>query len=138
MKKILGLLLIVGLTGCSNNEKAESNEVKVDPEIHAAYKEQMRKKQEAYRKITIPENMDVVDMTTCTAAAMKAGQGIELFTPWADALTLRYSKIHPNKSPQEIDSYTTERISDKRKYLQSIGISTATGFYKFYQQNCDF
>jgi hypothetical protein len=137
MKKLVFLALIVGLVGCSSDNK-EVESVKVDPEIQAAYKEQMRQKQAAYPKINIPKSMDVVEMAKCTAAAMKAGQGIELFNPWAEALTLRYKAIYPNKNSDELDRYTTERIIDKRRYLESIGISTSVGFYKFYKQNCQF
>lgn len=128
--------MLLVLVGCSNNNHEVEN-VKTDPEIKAAYKEQMQKKQEAYPKVNIPKSMDVVEMAKCTAAAMKAGQGIELFNPWAEALTLKYGLIYPNKNSDELDRYTTERIIDKRRYLESIGISTPVGFYKFYKQNCE-
>ena len=128
--------MLLVMVGCSNNN-SEAENVKTDSEIKVAYKEQMQKKQEAYPKVNIPKSMDVVEMAKCTAAAMKAGQGIELFTPWAEALTAKYGLIYPNKNSDELDRYTTERIIDKRRYLESTGISTPIGFYKFYKQNCE-
>lgn len=133
MKKLLGVFFILALYGCSDTKEVES-----DPEIKAKYEQKIKEKIDANPKINIPSSMDVVDIAVCTAAAMKAGQGIELFRPWADTLTARYKKIYPNKSPEELDSYVTERMSDKRKYLESTGISTSAGFYKFYKQNCEF
>lgn len=135
MKKTILFSMLLIVAGCSNNN-SETVNAKTDSEIKAAYKEQMQKKQEVHPKVNIPESMDVVEMAKCTAAAMKAGQGIELFNPWAEALTAKYALIYPNKNPDELDRYTTERIIDKRRYLESIGMSTPVDFYNFYKQNC--
>lgn len=67
---------------------------------------------------------------------MKSGQGIELYMIWVNALETRYKRIYPNKSQKEVENYTLERVLDKRKKLNSDGISTTPAFKKFYTQNC--
>lgn len=81
-------------------------------------------------------SLSTVDMAVCTAAAMKSGQGIQLYTTWANALEARYKRIYSNKSQKEIESYTVERVLDKRKKLNNDGISTTPAFKNFYTKNC--
>jgi len=132
MQKVIKKLLLIFsmglfLFGCSKQDTEDAHPVLAQADnIHPSES-----------TVKIPKNLDVVEIAKCTAAAMKAGQGIELYRPWADELTRRYSKIYPEKSKSEIDNYTTERILDKRRYLESLGISTPVGFYKFYKQNCE-
>lgn len=78
----------------------------------------------------------VTDMATCTAAAMKSGVGAKVYTKWADALLKKYQSIYPNKSFNEVDSYTSERILDKKRRLQSKGYDTTLAFKKYYDINC--
>lgn len=81
-------------------------------------------------------DLGTTDLATCTAAAMKSGQGIELYQVWSSALDSRYKVIYPNLSDTDRDAYTSERILDKRRNLQTRGIGTAPAFRKFYDENC--
>lgn len=80
--------------------------------------------------------LGTTDVALCTAAAMKSGQGIELYKVWSTALYSRYKLIYPKLSDADRDAYTSERIIDKRKSLQTRGIETAPAFKKFYDDNC--
>lgn len=81
-------------------------------------------------------DLETAEMAVCTAAVMKAGMGIEPYRKWAKALNNRYQKIYQDKSPNEIDKYTSERIVDKRAELQRRGISSKAAFKRFYETNC--
>jgi hypothetical protein len=81
--------------------------------------------------------MDVTDIALCTAAAMKSGQGIEVYRRWSSALLKRYQVIYPNYSTQQLDAYTAERTLDKRKELERRGIHTRPAFQKFLKENCE-
>ncbi|MBA1250293.1 MULTISPECIES: hypothetical protein [Pseudomonas] len=80
--------------------------------------------------------LGTTDLAMCTAAAMKSGQGIELYKVWSSALDSRYKVIYPTLSDADRDAYTSERIIDKRKSLQTQGIGTTPAFKKFYDDNC--
>lgn len=81
-------------------------------------------------------SLNITDFLICTSAAMKSGQGIDVFKKWSKPLQARYAVIYPNKSSKEIDSYSAERIVDKRKELNRMGIFTTPEFLRFYNQNC--
>jgi hypothetical protein len=76
------------------------------------------------------------DMAVCTAAAMKSGQGFDLYKRWVGALEARYKIIYSNLSPKEVDSYTAERVMDKKRSLNKKGIQTSSAFKNFYSVNC--
>lgn len=80
--------------------------------------------------------MDIVDLANCTAASMKMGNGISFYQKWADVLHVRYQKISPSKSFDEIDKYTSERIIDKKKGLERKGIQSQQAFTDYYNLNC--
>ena len=80
--------------------------------------------------------LDITDMAICTAAAMKSGNGIEIYKRWANALNARYKIIFPHLSDKERDIYTAERIMDKKKALNRKGYETTPTFKKFYSLNC--
>jgi hypothetical protein len=82
-------------------------------------------------------SLGTVDLALCTAAAMKSGQGIPLYTRWSSALDARYKIIYPALSDAQRDAYTSERIIDKRKNLERRGIATAPAYLRFYGSNCE-
>lgn len=85
-------------------------------------------------KIQPTTKLDVVDTALCTAAAYK--QDFKTFTLWSTELNNRYTLIFPQKTKDEIDSYTTERIQDKKRALERKGFSTKPALQKYYQMNC--
>lgn len=80
--------------------------------------------------------LSITDFAICTAAAMKSGKGIAFYEKWSAPLTKRYAIIFPKKTPEQIDTYTTERINDKRRGLERKGVMTTQAFFKFYESNC--
>lgn len=82
------------------------------------------------------DQIDITDLATCTAAAMKSGQGIILFNKWSNALQAKYQLIYPQKSHQEIDSYSAGRIMDKKRRLQEKGLDSTSAFKNYYDVNC--
>lgn len=80
-------------------------------------------------------DLDITDFLICTAATLKTGP-VEKYVKWADALNARYSLIYPDKTLQQIQSYTTERVLDKRRYLQGKGIISKPANEDFYKKNC--
>lgn len=80
--------------------------------------------------------LETTDLAVCTAAAMKSGQGFNLYNRWVTALDARYKVIFPQLTSKERDSYTSERVIDKRKLLNRQGIFTPPAFRKFYTDNC--
>lgn len=156
MRKIFFLFLIFGLVGCSDKsenlgaEQAAVNAVneanailekdsdQTNNEAISAYREKIeQQKNEASSKVDIQKDMDIVEVVKCTAAVMKSGQGIGIYKVWVGELTKRYSLIYPDKSPDYIDSYISERVSDKLEYLKSKGLDSTLSFKKYYQQNCE-
>lgn len=89
----------------------------------------------ANAKIVPKTTLDVVDTAVCTAAAMKS-QRYNVYEVWVTELKNRYTLIFPNKSKNEIDEYTSERVLDKRRWLERKGYSTKPAFLKFYDMNC--
>lgn len=81
-------------------------------------------------------SLGTTDLALCTAAAMKSGQGFDLYNDWAKALDARYRRMYPQKSVAEVDAYTAERVVDKRKNLERRGIGTTPAYRKFYDENC--
>lgn len=85
---------------------------------------------------TVPKtSLDVVDTAVCTAAAMKS-QRYKVYDIWVTELKNRYAMIFPNKTNKELDDYTTERVLDKKRWLERKGYSTKPAFLKFYDMNC--
>ena len=80
--------------------------------------------------------MDITDLVNCTAASMKMGSGIAFYQKWADVLHVRYQKISPEKSFDDIDKYTSERILDKKRELERSGIRSQQAFTDYYNINC--
>lgn len=80
--------------------------------------------------------LDTPDLALCTAAAMKSGQGFDLYNSWVQPLNARYKVIYPNLSEKERDAYTAERVLDKRAALNRKGIATTPAFKTFYDTNC--
>lgn len=91
----------------------------------------------AIAKFSDKSELGTTDMALCTAAVMKAGMGIDAYRPWANALDARYRQMYPKKSANEVDSYTSERIVDKRRELERRGLGTSAAFKKFYKDNCE-
>lgn len=83
------------------------------------------------------KNMGSPEMALCTAAALKAGHGSEIYSMWVDALTKRYMLTYPNKTADEIERYVDERVIDKKHNLESKGIDSPQAFYNYYQMNCE-
>lgn len=89
----------------------------------------------ANAKVVPKTTLDVVDTAVCTAAAMKS-QRYNVYEVWVTELKNRYTLIFPNKSKNELDEYTSERVLDKRRWLERKGYSTKPAFLKFYDMNC--
>ncbi|WP_336916594.1 hypothetical protein [Acinetobacter modestus] len=89
----------------------------------------------ANAKIVPKTTLDVVDTAVCTAAAMKS-QRYNVYDVWVTELKNRYTLIFPNKSKNELDEYTSERVLDKKRWLERKGYSTKPAFLKFYDMNC--
>lgn len=81
-------------------------------------------------------SIDTPTMAKCTAAAMKINSA--LFGQWYDALLLRYTMIYKDsKTEKEIESYTLERILDKRRALNRDGIDSKRAYSKYFSNNCE-
>jgi bisphosphoglycerate-dependent phosphoglycerate mutase len=79
--------------------------------------------------------LDSVETANCAAAAMKS-QGAGIFGKWFAVLEQKYTSIYPKKNKEEVQAYTTERVLDKRRSLQSKGYDSKPAFNKYYQMNC--
>lgn len=90
-----------------------------------------------YSGAVFPKQMGVTDIALCTAAAMKSGQGIDLYRKWSTALKRRYQAMHPSYTSEQLDGYTAERTIDKRRELERRGIHTTPAFLKFFKDNCE-
>ena len=90
-----------------------------------------------FAKFNDKSELGTTEVALCTAAVMKAGMGIDAYRPWAKALDARYRQMYPKKSVKEADSYTSERILDKRRELERRGLATTAAFKKFYKDNCE-
>lgn len=80
-------------------------------------------------------DLDITDFLICTAATLKTGP-VEKYVKWADALNARYSRIFPDKTKQQIQEYTHERVLDKRDYLERKGVISKPANEAFYKKNC--
>lgn len=125
-------LITLMLVGCDQSkEKTEDNEHK------SAFTNYITDKKDIAKKsIKIDPKIDIVDLTICTAASMKIGQGIGVYQVWTEELINRYRKTYPNKSESELDNYVSERIDEKLRYLKSKGLDSQISFAKFYDLNC--
>lgn len=93
--------------------------------------------EQKYLTARLVEKMGSPEMALCTAAALKAGHGSEIYSMWFDALTERYTKTYPSKTADEIERYVDERVMDKKHNLESKGIDSPQAFYNYYQLNCE-
>lgn len=81
-------------------------------------------------------DLDITDFLICTAATLKTGP-VEKYVKWADALNARYTRIFPDKTKQQVQDYTNERVLDKRDYLERKGIVSKPANEDFYKKNCE-
>lgn len=80
-------------------------------------------------------DMGTPEMAKCAAAALKIEK--KLWTDWYDALHSRYLIIYKDtKSPKQIESYTIERVMDKKLKLNRLGIDSKRGFKDYFDMNC--
>ena len=79
-------------------------------------------------------DMSTPDMAKCSAAALKIE--MNLWKKWASATEARYALIYKDKSPDEVESYTFERIMDKKRYLNGKGIDSKRAYKNYFENNC--
>lgn len=75
------------------------------------------------------------EMAKCTAAALKID--MKLWQQWYAALEQRYSIIYKEKGKKEIESYTIDRVFDKKRALNRLGIDSKRAYKNYFVQNCD-
>ena len=72
----------------------------------------------------------------CAAAALKFD--MQLWKKWYAATKGRYEIIYKDKmSAKEIESYTMERVFDKKAKLQREGFDSKRAFKKYFKMNCE-
>lgn len=83
-----------------------------------------------------PDGSDIgtPEMAKCSAAALKID--IKIWEQWYTALEKRYAIIYKNKSKKELQSYTIERVMDKKRSLNSLGIDSKRAYKNYFELNC--
>ena len=146
MKKVLGLsLLALALTACGGGGGSDSssggssngnnNQINQQSESVQAIENKPQPIDKEISKSKVEFKLDSVETANCAAAAMKS-QEVEVFSKWFDVLEQKYTLIYPDKNKDEVEAYTTERVLDKRRSLQSKGYDSKPAFNKYYQMNC--
>lgn len=79
-------------------------------------------------------DMSTPDMAKCSAAALKIDK--ELWGQWYSTLKARYELIYKDKSPEQIQAYTFERVLDKRRGLNRLGFDSKRAFKNYFNKNC--
>ena len=80
-------------------------------------------------------DMGTPEMAKCAAAALKIE--MKLWKKWHSATEARYAIIYKGKkTPKQIESYTFERIMDKKKRLNSQGIDSKRAYKSYFNNNC--
>ena len=78
--------------------------------------------------------MGTPEVAKCSAAALKID--MKTWKQWYVALEKRYSIIYSDKSKEELEAYTTERVMDKKKALNRNGIDSKRAFKNYFDINC--
>lgn len=124
--------ICVGMLGLAFIIWAMSGEPEPQQERFVAPENKIKKVDES----GLAFKMKITDLTSCTAASMKMGNGIAFYEKWADVLHVRYQHTSPSKSFDEIDKYTSEMILDKKRELEKSGIHSQQAFTDYYDANC--
>lgn len=133
MKRIVVLgIIAIALTGCGKKE-TENNSEQANQSAKSYLEDQ---KNEAKKSVNINPNMDIVQLAVCTAASMKIGQGVGVYKVWTEELINRYHKAHPEMSENDLESYSSQRIDDKLRFLKDKGINSEQSFIDYYESNC--
>lgn len=128
----LNLLVAISLTtltvGC---EKAEPI-----PQAAPEAKSDLAVMPETMPQPASQPTLEIDEFTSCAAATLKSGD-LELWRKWSSALLQRYRTIYPDKSSADAESYMLERVTDKRRRLNSMGIDSQKAFVDYYKKNCE-
>lgn len=141
MKKIiLCVAIAINLTGCEKSNDGnvsylDSNQVKQHDKTTQAIDEKPETTGFESGKTKAEFKLDSVETANCAAAAMKS-QEVEVFSKWFNVLEEKYALIYPDKNKEGIEAYTTERILDKRRSLESKGFDSKPALNNYYQMNC--
>ncbi|UFH51013.1 hypothetical protein [Pseudomonas sp. KNUC1026] len=75
-------------------------------------------------------------LVNCTASAMEAGRGIELYKAWFDALDAYHRRQMPALSDNERHIYSLGEIDQSRTQLKASGMNPQSALREYYEANC--
>lgn len=75
-------------------------------------------------------------LVNCTASAMEAGRGIELYKAWFDMLDAYHRRQMPALSDNERHVYSLGEIDQSRTQLKAAGMNPQTALREYYEANC--
>lgn len=75
-------------------------------------------------------------LVNCTASAMEAGRGIELYKAWFDALDAYNRHQMPALSDNERHVYSLGRIDQSRNLISASAASPTSALRGYYEANC--
>lgn len=80
-------------------------------------------------------SLGVVELGDCTAIAQSVSSARKL-SIWRDSLAIRYQQINPKWSSAQVELYLIERLADKARHLESLGVDSSAKKARYYQENC--